>query len=146
MASYIRQRPAHWFGTAALILFLWAVLGCVALYLHASFDPAAPVGVSDWERDYYQQLPLWFVYDYAIGVGAGLLGSIALLRRSRTANFFYIVSLAAVIVQFGYVFAFTGIVAAKGVVQALPFPLIIVGIAIFQIWLAGLATRRGWIL
>ncbi|MHA6719748.1 hypothetical protein ACX40Y_09900 [Sphingomonas sp. RS6] len=146
MASYIRQKPARWFGTAAMMLFLWAVLGCVALYFHATFDPAASSGISDWDRDYYRDLPLWFVYDYAIAVGASLLGSIAMLRRSRSANILYIISFAAVVVQFGYVFIFTGIVASKGVVQTLPFPLIILGIAILQIWLAGLATRRGWIL
>lgn len=145
MASYIRQRPAYWFQATATLLFLWGVLGCIAFYWHASFDPARPSDVGVWERAYHRALPGWFAYNYAIAVGAALLGSIAMLRRSRSANILYVLSLAAVVVQFGYVFVFTPLLAVKGVATAV-FPLFILGVGIFQIWLAGLATRRGWIL
>lgn len=127
------------------MLFLWGVVGCVAFYFHVTFDPAQSSAATAWDRAYHRALPGWFIYDYAVAVAAALLGSMAMLRRSRWANILYIVSLAAVIVQFGYVFAFTPLVAAKGI-GAAAFPLFIAGVGVFQIWLAGLATRRGWIL
>lgn len=124
------------------MLVLWGLLGCLAFYAHATLSLPRGAEPSFWNWEYYQAVPRWFLVDYAIGVGASLLGSLAMLRRSRKANVLYIVSLAAVIVQFGYLFA-TG--ALSGPVQVFVIPAFILGVAIFQIWLAGMATRRGWL-
>lgn len=124
------------------MLLLWGLLGCLLFYAHATLSPQRAIEPALWNWEYYQAVPRWFLVDYAIGVGASLLGSLAMLRRSRKANILYIVSLAAVIVQFGYLFA-TGMVS--GPIQAFVIPVFILGVAIFQIWLAGMATRRGWI-
>ncbi len=124
------------------MLLLWGLLGCLIFYSHATLSPQRASELAFWNWEYYQAVPRWFLVDYAIGVGASLLGSLAMLRRSRKANILYVVSLAAVIVQFGYLFA-TGMVS--GPVQAFVIPAFILGVAIFQIWLAGMATRRGWI-
>jgi hypothetical protein len=68
-----------------------------------------------------------------------------LLARSRTARPIFIASLIAVVVQFGYIFASTDLMAVKGFVAAAGFPIVVVIIAAFQIWLAGHAQSRGWI-
>lgn len=124
------------------MLVLWGLLGCLVFYAHATLAAHRAGPPSFWNWDYYQAVPRWFLVDYAIGVGASLLGSLAMLRRSRKANLLYVVSLAAVIVQFGYLFATGGL---AGPVQAFVIPVFILGVAIFQIWLAGMATRRGWL-
>lgn len=124
------------------MLLLWGLLGCLLFYSHATLSPQRTSEPVLWDWEYYQEVPRWFLVDYAIGVGASLLGSLAMLRRSRKANILYVVSLAAVIVQFGYLFA-TGMVS--GPLQTFVIPVFILGVAIFQIWLAGMATRRGWI-
>ena len=145
MASYIRQRPAAWFTIAAVMLALWGAAGCAALYLHIAYGPTLDPAATDWDRSYYDALPGWFTPVYAVAVGAGLLGSFALLMRSKAAKTLYIVSLAAVIVQFGYVFAGTDLIAHKGAAATVPFPLVIAAIAGVQIWFAAYAERRGWI-
>ncbi|WP_066722200.1 hypothetical protein [Sphingomonas pituitosa] len=124
------------------MLVLWGLLGCLVFYSHATLSPHRAGEPALWNWEYYQAVPRWFLIDYAIGVGASLLGSLAMLRRSRKANILYVVSLAAVIVQFGYLFA-TGMLS--GPVQAFVAPVFILGVTIFQIWLAGMATRRGWL-
>jgi hypothetical protein len=124
------------------MLVLWGLLGCLVFCAHATLSPQRGDAPSFWNWEYYQAVPRWFLVDYAIGVGASLLGSLAMLRRSRKANILYVVSLAAVIVQFGYLFATGGL---SGPVQAFVIPAFILGVAIFQIWLAGMATRRGWL-
>ncbi|MGN7999237.1 hypothetical protein [Sphingomonas sp. 22176] len=124
------------------MLVLWGLFGCLVFYAHATLALPRGVEPSFWNWEYYQAVPRWFLVDYAIGVGASLLGSLAMLRRSRKANILYVVSLAAVIVQFGYLFATGGL---AGPVQAFVIPVFILGVAIFQIWLAGMATRRGWL-
>ena len=124
------------------MLLLWGLLGCLLFYSHATLSPQRANEPVLWDWEYYQEVPRWFLVDYAIGVGASLLGSLAMLRRSRKANILYVVSLAAVIVQFGYLFA-TGMVS--GPLQTFVIPVFILGVAIFQIRLSGMATRRGWI-
>ena len=56
-----------------------------------------------------------------------------------------IVSLIAIVVQFGYLFATTDIIAHKGFAMTVPFPVFIVVVAMFALWFAGLAERRGWV-
>jgi hypothetical protein len=145
MASYIRQRPPAWFVVVAILLVLWGLAGCYSFYLHVLYGVAMVPNGGAWERAYDARLPGWFLYVFAVSVGAGLLGSLALLTRSRLATPLYILSLIAVIVQFGYVFIATDMIAHQGAATAVPFPLFIAAVAAFQIWFAKRAERRGWI-
>ncbi|MDV3457592.1 hypothetical protein RZN05_11405 [Sphingomonas sp. HF-S4] len=145
MATYLRQRPPGWFIAVAVVLVLWGLLGCAAFYMHVTLGAAMDPAATDWDRAYYAALPGWFDPVYAAAVGGGLLGSIALLLRSKFASLLYIVSLVAVIVQFGYVFLGTDMIAHKGAAITLPFPLFIAAVAVFQLWLTQFAGRRGWI-
>ncbi|MET0307957.1 MAG: hypothetical protein ABW023_04555 [Sphingomonas sp.] len=145
MASYVRQKPPSWFVVVAVLLILWGLAGCTSLYLHVAVGPAMDPKATDWDRAYYAALPSWFVLVYAVAVGGGLLGSLALLTRSKMATPLYILSLIAVIVQFGYVFGATDLITHKGAAMTVPFPLAIAAIAAFQIWFAKRAERRGWI-
>jgi hypothetical protein len=145
MASYVRQKPAGWFGVVASILILWGIAGCAALYAHVAYGPAMNPAATDWDRAYYAGLPGWFDFVYAAAVLGGLLGSIALLMRSKLARPLFILSLAAVILQFGWVFLATDLLAQKGLAATLPFPLFIAAVAGVQIWFAAYAERRGWI-
>jgi hypothetical protein len=145
MASYVRQKPAGWFNLVVLLLVLWGVAGCASLYAHIVYGPAINPDATEWDRAYYAGLPGWFTWIYAAAVFGGLLGSIALLMRSKLAKPLFVVSLVAVIVQFGWVFAATDLIAQKGAAATVPFPLFIAAVAVLQIWLAGYAERRGWI-
>ena len=50
-----------------------------------------------------------------------LAGAIALWRRSRHALPLYVLSLVGVVIQFGFVFAGTGLLAHKGAAATVPF-------------------------
>jgi hypothetical protein len=145
MATWIRQRPAGWFMVVAVVLVLWGLMGCASFYAHVAYGPEMASNPTDWDRAFYAAMPGWLNWVYAVAVGAGLLGSIALLLRSKWAKPLYIVSLIAVILQFGYVFVSTDLIAHKGVLVATGFPIFIALVAVFQIWFADLAQRRGWL-
>lgn len=144
MAGFAGQRPPSWFYVVGAILVVWGLAGCASFYGHvvygADLDPAA----TDWDRAFYASMPAWLNIVYALAVGGGLLGSVALVARSRWTRPLYIVSLVAVIVQFGYVFGATDLVAHKGATATVPFPLLIAAVALFQLWFAIYARRRGW--
>jgi hypothetical protein len=57
----------------------------------------------------------------------------------------YVLSLVGVVIQFGYVFAGTDLLAHKGAAATVPFPLFIALMGVVQIVLARLAARRGWV-
>ena len=145
MATYIRQKPPMWFWILSILLLLWGAMGVFACIQQFRLGAEAMGPASDYDRTLFDLLPDWYNYVFAIAVGAGFLGAVALLMRSASARALSIVSLIAVLIQFGYLFAATDIVAVKGAAMVLPFPIAIVVVAILQIWFAGMARRRGWI-
>lgn len=87
------------------------------------------------------RVPGWF------RVLAGLLllwAAMGLLLRQRWARPAFIVSLVAAVVQFGWAFVTTDILATQGPSAAV-LPLFIIGIGALALGFCGLAQRRGWI-
>ncbi|URW76160.1 hypothetical protein M9980_02710 [Sphingomonas donggukensis] len=145
MASYLRQKPPVWFWIVAIVLLLWGAMGCYACLQQFRLGADAMGPADAYYRTLYATLPAWYNWVYAVAVGAGFLGAIALLMRLATARLLFIVSLIAVVVQFGWLFATTDMIAVRGAGATVPFPLFIVAVAAFAIWLSGHARRRGWI-
>ena len=139
------QKPPVWYYGVAALLALWGAIGCYACYLQFTLGADAMGDATAYDRALYASMPGWYNYCYALAVGAGTLGGIALLARSALAKPLLIASLVAVIIQFGYLFATTDIIAHKGFVTVVPFPVFILAVAIFAVWFAGFAKRRGWI-
>lgn len=145
MVSYVRQRPPQWFRFVAILLLLWGAMGCYACIQQFRLGAEAMGPATDYDRSLFASLPAWYNWCYALAVGAGFAGAVALTMRSALTRALFVVSLIAVVIQFGYLFAITDIATTKGAVATLAFPVFIVGVAVFQIWFAGYAIRRGWI-
>jgi uncharacterized membrane protein YhdT len=144
MARGLRQVPL-WFRIAAVVLLIWGVAGCYACIQQFRLGADAMGPASDYDRALYGSLPVWYNAIYAVAVGTGLLGALALLTRSVLAVPLYAISLGAVVIQFGWLFATTDIVAVRGAGQVVPFPLVILAIGACALWLSRHARRRGWI-
>jgi len=140
-----RVKAPAWFRIVSILLVLWEAMGCFACVMQFRLGAAAMGPVDAWSAAYYAALPGWYNPVYAVATFGGLLGGLALILRDRRALWLFRVSLAAVIVMFGYAFAATDLIAHKGLAQVVPFPLFIAAVGVFSIWLAGHAARRGWI-
>lgn len=148
MASRFSSRPPAWFKIAAIVLILWGLIGCASFYfMYLAYDPAFDPAATDWDRRYrgVAGMPLWLGVVYFAAVAGGTAAAIALLTRSKFAVTLAAISLIAVVVQFGWTFAATGIIAEKGVMTAVAFPAVIFLVALFQFWLANKSKRRGWL-
>lgn len=142
--AFVRQRPPDWFWLTGTALTLWGVIGCYLWFRWAALG-AGPIGpASAYDRALFAELPGWYKYLHAIAVGAGVLGGLALLARSLAARVLFIVSLIAVVIRFGWLFASTDVLATKGPATAL-FPIGIALVAGYSVWLAAKAHRHGWI-
>ncbi|WP_051272996.1 hypothetical protein [Sphingomonas phyllosphaerae] len=139
-----KTRAPWWFYAAAAVLVLWGIMGVAACISQLRDGADAMGAASDYDRALFAQLPLWYRADYAIATGTMLLGALALLVRTRFAVALLTVSLVAVMIQFGWMFAMTDIIAVKGP-YVLYFPLLILAIGALALHLAHVARRRGWI-
>lgn len=141
---FVRHGPL-WFRIVTVVLLVWGMMGCFACLQQVRLGADAMGPATAYDRALYAALPGWYNLVYAVAVGSGFVGAVLLFMRKASAKPFFVVSLVAVVVQFGWLFATSDIVAHKGVGATLTFPAIIVAIALFQIWIAGHARGKGWI-
>ncbi len=95
-------KPPIWFWIVALLLVLWEGYGvymCVDQFQHGAMS--AGWDHSAYGQALYAKLPKWYNWDYAIATFGGLLGALALLLRERRSVILFIISLIAVIINFG---------------------------------------------
>lgn len=140
-----RTKAPAWFWIVAVLLTLWGAMGVFACIQQFRLGADAMGPADDYYRALYAALPAWYNIVYAVATGLGFIGSVALLLRSRLARPLFLVSLIAVIIQFGWLFATTDMIAVRGFAVAAGFPIFILAVAVFQVWLTGLAIGRGWI-
>ncbi|HEX4694878.1 hypothetical protein [Sphingomonas sp.] len=139
-------KPPAWFWIVALLLVAWDAIGvyfCVDQIQHGAMSAM-------WEHTpyhlaFYAALPIWYNWCYAVATFGGLLGGLALLLKERRAVILFWISLVAVVIQFGYIFAMTDMVAHQGAAKTVPFPIFIALVAAFAIWFSSMAARKGWI-
>ena len=132
------------FTVTAVVLLLWNLLGAVACIQQFRLGADAMGPATDYDRQLYASMPGWYDWCFALAELAGVAGAAALLLKRAVAIPLFIVSLLAVLVQFGFLFLFRDIIAVKGIWTTY-FPAFIAAACILQIALARAAWRRGWI-
>ncbi len=137
-------KPPVWFRIVSVLLLLWGAMGVFAFYTDVTMSEASLAALDDYDRALYLGRPAWFATVYGLATWGAFLGAVALLLRRRLAVVLFLFSAVAVVVQFGWVFGVTDLIAQKGAWTAI-FPLVILAIAIFQLWFANLAHKRGWL-
>ncbi|WP_313809229.1 sugar transporter [Sphingobium sp.] len=125
-----------------IILLLWNLMGVAAFIMQYTADLNQLARADPYAAKIFASMPGWTWAVYAIAVGAGTLGAILLLLRKAAAAPLFLLSIAAVIVQFGYSFTRTDLLAVKGVTATI-FPAVILIIAIVQWWYARKLISRG---
>lgn len=125
------MRPSRSFHIIGLILLGWNLMGLAAFILQYSADPATLAKDDPYTARILAQMPGWAWTAYAVAVSGGTLGATLLLMRKAAAAGLFLLSVIAVIVQFGYSFLGTDLLAMKGATAAI-FPAIILAIAVAQ--------------
>lgn len=119
------------FGPIAIVLLLWNLMGVGAFIMQYSADIGELAKTDPYTAHICAAMPSWAWFAYAVAVGAGTLGATMLLLRKAVAAPLFLLSIIAVIVQFGYSFLLTDLLSVKGFTAAI-FPAVILIIAIFQ--------------
>jgi hypothetical protein len=144
MATVQGERVPAWFWIVAGLALLWEAMGCYAYVTQVSMSADQLAAMPEGQRQMWETMPVWVVAAYAVAVWVGLLGAIALLMRRQWARPLFIVSLIAVLIQFGWSFLIAGAAEKIGPsAYGLPAAIIVIGIAL--VWFSGMAARRGWL-
>lgn len=133
-----------WFWVVAVLALLWELMGVGSYLYHVTLSEADIAALPEGQRRLMAIIPPWILGAFAIAVFSGLLGAIALLARRRWARPLFVLSLIAVVVQFGWEFAVAKAHELLGASSAI-FPAIIIVVAALLVWFSGLAIKRGWL-
>ena len=99
-------------------------------------DETSLAELSEAQRQLYAARPQWLFAVYGVAIFSGLAGAIGLLLRKSWASMLFGLSLAAIIVQFGYTSIAMHAVEVLGAAAAIPFPLVIFLIGVALLWFA----------
>lgn len=92
-----RQPTPRWYWIAAVASVLFMAVGCVDYLIDVTKSPATlPID----RRDVIMAEPTWEIAAYAVASWVGLVGTVLLLFRRRSAEPFLVVSLIASFISF----------------------------------------------
>lgn len=138
-------RPPRWFRVVATLALLWMLAGVGAWIADLLMTDAALAGLSEGQRTLYTTRPSWVFVVYGVAVFSGLAGAVALLMRRSWAVPALGLSLAALLVQFGYTFFVMDAIGHIGAQAAVPLPATVALIGVAVLWFARASARRGWL-
>ena len=126
------------------LALLWNLFGLFSFYAHFTATPAVIASWPEAQQQIAAATPRWIYVAFAVATIGGVLGSLGLLLRKRWAVPVLLLSLVAIVVQFGSVYALTRAWALSGIGGVI-LPLCIGLFALFLWWYAGKAAARGWL-
>lgn len=136
------MKAPRFFVAIGIALLLWNLMGVAAFIMQYNADLAELARTDPTTAQAFAAMPGWLWAVYAVAVVAGTLGAVALLMKKAVAATLFLVSLIGVIVQFGYTFLGTDLLAIKGAASA-AFPALIIVIALIQLVHARGLVARG---
>jgi hypothetical protein len=142
MDERFTPRPlASWYLPAAIVSLLFMVLGCAALAMHVTADPATlPLD----QRALLAAEPRWVLAASAVGFIAGLIGGLFLVLRRKAAVPLLLVSLLGVLAWFAGMFAtpqFRDLLSTDEIAGLL----VVVALTWTIFWFGRHSRQRGWL-
>jgi hypothetical protein len=145
MKTTAPNKPPTWYWVVSGIALLWMLFGIAAWVMDLMTDEAGMAQLSEAQRQLYAARPQWLFAVYGVAIFSGLLGAIGLLVRRSWASAMFMVSLAAIVVQFGYTFLGLHAIELLGPGPAIPFPLVIFLIGVALCVFAARSRKAGWL-
>ena len=137
------KKPSPIFWVVCIVAFLWNIMG-VMEYLNTAYMTEEALALLPLnEQDFYTNTPALITAAFAIAVFAGSLGCLILLLRKKLAIYVLILSMIAVLVQFGYILFIQDFMEVTG--TRIIMPILIIVVAVFLVWYAKNAEKNNWI-
>ncbi|WP_299336591.1 hypothetical protein [uncultured Psychroserpens sp.] len=144
MTNHSNTKPPVWFWIISVIALIWNAMGVMQYLAQAYSTDSFKEQYTAEQLEMISNAPAWATAAFALAVFGGLLGSLFLLLRKKTAYIFFLISLVAVIVQLYHNFVVVDSMEIMGSIAAVMSG-IIVGAAILLLWYSKYAIKKGWI-
>ena len=120
-----RPKTPVWFWIVGVVALIWNGFGAVDYTLTQMGNEAYLSAFTEEQLAFYLGFPLWYEAVWAIAVWSAMLGSAALLIRTRFAAPLFLVSIAFYIISAAYLFGFTAAYDLMGGIGGVIFSLVI---------------------
>ncbi len=132
------------FWIIAIVAVLWNLIGIGSFISDMMISPEKLATLTAAQQDLYENNPMWLKAVYGIATIGGLSASILLLLRKSIATPIFLVSLIAIIIQFGYTLFGMNAIETIGTSAAV-FPIILIAIGGFLWYYSKSSTAKGWL-
>jgi len=137
-----QSKSPIWFWVVGVVALLWNGLGVLAYLQQTLMSAEEFAALPRAQQDLLSTQPVWVTAAFAIAVFGGFVAAIAFLLRKRIAVRLFLVSLLAVIVQFGSYFVVDGYLELLSGQQWV-MPVLILACAIAFLLIARQAEKKG---
>lgn len=134
-----------WFKPVTFAITIWMALGLLMFFLDIMTPADQVAALPEAQRTLRETRPLWLMVDFGIATFVGLMGGVALVKRSHWALPMLLVSLVAVTIQFAYTTIGMKALELLGPAHALGVPGFIFAMGAASLWVAIKAKNAGWL-
>lgn len=134
--------PNRNFRIVSILLLVWALIGDAAYLMQVTADLDELAKTDPTTARAFADMPTWAWSAYAVAVWGATAAAIALVLRRKLAVPLYAVSLIAVLIQFGWTFFGSSVIADKGLGAAI-FPLFIIAVGALSLWYSSRKRAEG---
>lgn len=139
--SIVTPKP-KWLLWAGLTSLLWNLFGVAAFIMQATMSDEALSSLPAEQQELWGDMGIATWIAYVVAVGAGTLGAISVILGRKWAVLLFLLSLAAIAVQFSYPM---GYALGNDMMSLMIFPAFVFIVAITQ-WLFARKWRAaGWL-
>ena len=136
-------KPSKKFWIISTIAVLWNLIGIFAFMGQAFVSSAMLAELPADQAELIRNTPQWLTGIFAIATVTGLLGSILLILRRKSATTLFFISAVGVLIQMGYSFFATDALQVYGIVEGLVMPLIVILSAVYLYFFSVKSSKKG---
>ncbi|RXG24106.1 hypothetical protein [Leeuwenhoekiella marinoflava] len=136
-------KPSKKFWIISTIAVLWNLMGIFAFMGQAFVSSAMLAELPADQAELIRNTPQWLTGIFAIATVTGLLGSILLVLRRKSATTLFFISAVGVLIQMGYSFFATDALQVYGIVEGLVMPLIVILSAVYLYFFSVKSSKKG---
>lgn len=139
--SIVTPRP-KWVLTLCLLFLLWNIMGLASFITEWMMTPADIAKLPTAQQELWGNMGALSWAAFAIAVGAGTLGALALLLGRKMAGPLFVCSIVAIAAQFGYPLAYA---LRANMMELMIFPAFIFIMAVIEWWTAQKWAQKGYL-
>lgn len=139
------NKPTIWFWVISGLGFLWNCFGALDYVMTRTQNEAYMGKFPPELLAYYYDMPILLDFTWPLAVWIGLLGWIFMLLRKRWAVPAFLLSLIAMIINFGYMAINGGLALQAEHMGAMSYisTALVIGIGIFAVWFSRREKAKG---